>query len=70
MIASKYCKSSGIRLSGRPFDRSVKDPEILKQQRREERDDAKVRNTVKGVFGEGKRFFLWSGTDHDTPSGY
>jgi len=53
----KYCKSLGIRLSGPPLGRPAKDPEVLKQQRREEREDAKVRNAVEGVFGEGKRFY-------------
>lgn len=53
----KYCKSLGIRLSGPPLGRPVKDVELLKQQRAEERADTKIRNRVEAVFGEGKRFY-------------
>lgn len=53
----KHCKSLGIRFSGPPLGRPTKNVELLKQQRLEERADAKIRNTVEAVFGEGKRFY-------------
>ena len=53
----KYCKNLGIRLSGPPLGRPAKDPEVLKKQRRQERDDTKIRNSVEAKFGEGKRFY-------------
>jgi hypothetical protein len=52
-----FCKSLGIRLSGPPLGRPAKDLELLKAQRREERLDAKVRNRVEAIFGEGKRLY-------------
>ena len=53
----RYCSEKGIRLSGPPLGRPTKDPVLLKQQRKEEREDAKIRNCVEGKFGEGKRFY-------------
>lgn len=53
----KYCKFKGIRLSGSLLGRPPKDPKQLKEQQREERSDAGVRNAVEGKFGEGKRYF-------------
>lgn len=53
----KYCKDLGIRLSGPPLGRPAKDPEILKRQRKQEREDTKIRNSVEAKFGEGKRFY-------------
>ncbi len=53
----RYCKEHGIRLSGPPLGRPSKDPEVLRNQRRQERLDAKIRNQVEGKFGEGKRFY-------------
>ena len=52
-----FCKSLGIRLSGPPLGRPAKDIELQRAQRREERLDAKVRNRVEAVFGEGKRVY-------------
>lgn len=52
-----FCKSWGIRLSGPPLGRPAKDPKVLKAQRRAERLDAKIRNQVEAVFGEGKRCY-------------
>lgn len=52
-----FCKSLGIRLSGPPLGRPAKDPDILKDQRREERQDAKIRNQIEAAFGEGKRIY-------------
>lgn len=53
----QFCKKHGIRLSGPPLGRPTKDPEALKQQRKQERADSKIRNSVEGKFGEGKRFY-------------
>jgi len=50
-----FCKPLGIRLSGPPLGRPVKDPDLLKAQKREERQDASIRNSIEAVFGEGKR---------------
>lgn len=52
-----YCKSLGIRLSGPPLGRPTQDPELLKEQKRQERADASIRNAVEGKFGEGKRAY-------------
>lgn len=52
-----YCKEHNIRLSGPPLGRPVKDPELLRQQYHQERQDASLRNAVEGKFGEGKRFY-------------
>jgi transposase, IS5 family len=52
-----FCKSLGIRLSGPPLGRPAKDPDLLKAQRLAERHDAKVRNRIEAVFGEGKRHY-------------
>lgn len=52
-----YCKKYNIRLSGPPLGRPVKDPELLRQQYRQERQDSGIRNAVEGKFGEGKRFY-------------
>jgi len=52
-----FCKSLGIRLSGPPLGRPAKDPDVLKAQRREEKQDAKIRNQIEAAFGEGKRFY-------------
>ncbi|PKM46341.1 MAG: IS5/IS1182 family transposase [Firmicutes bacterium HGW-Firmicutes-8] len=53
----QYCKSRGIRLSGPPLGRPPKDQELLKEQKRQERMDAGIRNAVEGKFGEGKRSY-------------
>ena len=52
-----FCKSWGIRISGPPLGRPTKDADLLRKQKREERADAKIRNRVEAVFGEGKRFY-------------
>lgn len=51
----RYCKVLGIRLSGPPLGRPNSDPEVLKEQHRQERRDTSIRNSVEGKFGEGKR---------------
>lgn len=53
----KYCKSVGIRLCGPPLGRPTKNTELLKKQKKEQRMDAKIRNSVEAVFGEGKRCY-------------
>lgn len=53
----KYCKKHNIRLSGPPLGRPTKDQEILKEQKKQERQDAGIRNSVEGKFGEGKRSY-------------
>lgn len=52
-----YCKKLGIRLSGPPLGRPAKDQELLREQKKQERLDAGIRNAVEGKFGEGKRFY-------------
>lgn len=52
-----YCKEHHIRLSGPPLGRPAKDPELLRQQHRQERQDSSLRNAVEGKFGEGKRIY-------------
>ena len=52
-----YCKKKEIRLSGPPLGRPAKDPEILRNQYRQERQDSGIRNAVEGKFGEAKRFY-------------
>jgi len=44
-----FCKSLGIRLSGPPLGRPSKDAKTLRQHLRDERADARVRNSVEGV---------------------
>lgn len=53
----RYCQKHGIRLSGPPLGRPAKDTSILKEQQKQERQDAGIRNSVEGKFGEGKRFY-------------
>lgn len=52
-----FCKKYNIRLSGPPLGRPAKDSEVLKEQRRQERQDSGIRNSVEGKFGEGKRSY-------------
>ncbi len=53
----KFCKEHGIRISGPPLVRPPKDENLIKEQRRQERKDMSIRNTVERKFGEGKRFY-------------
>ena len=53
----RFCKKHNICLSGPPLGRPSKDPKVLKEQRKQEREDTKIRNGVEGKFGEGKRFY-------------
>jgi hypothetical protein len=52
-----YCKKHNIKLSGPPLGRPAKDPDVLREQKKQERLDAGIRNAVEGKFGEGKRFY-------------
>jgi IS5 family transposase len=53
----RFCNENDIRLSGPPLGRPPKDQEVLKEQLKQERADAGIRNAVEGKFGEGKRFY-------------
>ncbi|AFV02701.1 putative transposase [Dehalobacter sp. DCA] len=44
-------------MSGPPLGRPAKDQELLREQKKQERLDAGIRNAVEGKFGEGKRFY-------------
>ena len=48
-----YCKEKGIRMSGKPLGRPPKN--ISKEQKKQAREDEKIRNRIEGKFGEGKR---------------
>ncbi len=41
-----FCKKHSIRLSGPPLGRPTKDPELLKEQKRQERQDTGIRNAL------------------------
>jgi len=49
-----YCKGLGIRLSGPALGRPA---ELTKEEKRQIREDSRVRNSVEGKFGQGKRRF-------------
>lgn len=51
----RYCKLHGIRISGPALGRPPKEKEILKQQKRQIREDEAARIPVEGKFGNGKR---------------
>jgi hypothetical protein len=51
----QFCKSHHIRLSGPKLGRPKR--EENKKQRRIERLDSKIRNSIEGKFGEGKRCY-------------
>ena len=48
-----YCKEKGIRMSGKPLGRPPKN--ISKAQKKQAREDEKIRSRIEGKFGEGKR---------------
>ena len=50
-----WCKERGIRLSGPPLGRPPKN--VSKEQKRQEREDERIRNEIEGKFGQGKRRF-------------
>lgn len=49
----KYCKEKGIRMSGPKLGRPGKN--ISQEEKKQAREDEKIRNRVEGKFGEGKR---------------
>ena len=49
----RYCKEKGIRISGPPLGRPPKN--VSKEQKKQAREDEKIRNRIEGKFGEGKR---------------
>ena len=51
----QFCKEHGIRLSGPKLGRPSK--QTNKRQRRLELHDEKIRNSIEGKFGEGKRCY-------------
>jgi hypothetical protein len=53
----RYCKTKGIRLSGPPLGRPSEEAELLKEQKKLQRQDEIDRNAVEGKFGQGKRRF-------------
>ena len=53
----RFCKKHGIRLSGPPLGRPTEDTELLKEQKKLQRQDECDRNAVEGKFGQGKRRF-------------
>jgi hypothetical protein len=49
----KYCQKKGIRMSGPPLGRPKKN--VSKEEKKQAREDEKIRNRIEGKFGEGKR---------------
>jgi transposase, IS5 family len=52
-----YCKTNGIRLSGKPLGRPPKDETFKAQRKKQERLDVAIRNAIEGKFGQGKRAY-------------
>lgn len=48
-----YCKEKGIRMSGKPLGRPPQN--VSPEQKKQAREDEKIRNRIEGKFGEGKR---------------
>lgn len=53
----RYRKKRGNRFSGPQLGRLNNDPEILKEQQRQERRDTSIKNSIEGKYGEGKRYY-------------
>ena len=53
----RYCKTKGVRLSGPPLGRPSDETELLKEQKKLQRQDELDRIAVEGKFGQGKRRF-------------
>lgn len=49
----KYCQEKGIRMSGPPLGRPKKN--MSSEEKKQAREDEKIRNRIEGKFGEGKR---------------
>lgn len=52
-----WCKAHGIRLSGPPLGRPMKDPSVQDELKQQARQDEKVRVWIEGKFGQAKRRF-------------
>lgn len=50
-----WCKERGIRISGYPLGRPSSN--ITKEQKKQAADDEKIRSSIEGKFGQGKRRF-------------
>ena len=50
-----WCKERGIRISGPPLGRPSSN--ITKEQKKQAADDEKIRSSIEGKFGQGKRRF-------------
>lgn len=50
-----WCKERGIRISGSPLGRPPAN--ISKQKKKQALEDEKIRNSIEGKFGQGKRRF-------------
>ncbi len=49
----RSCQEKGIRMSGKALGRPRKN--VSKEQKKQAREDEKIRNRIEGKFGEGKR---------------
>lgn len=56
----RFCKQFGIRLSGPMLGRPCKDEDVVKEQKKRQRQDELDRIAVEGKFGQGKRRFSLS----------
>ncbi|MFM6156035.1 MAG: transposase, partial [Sphaerospermopsis kisseleviana] len=50
-----WCKERGIRISGSPLGRPPKN--VSKETKKQAIDDERIRNSIEGKFGQGKRRF-------------
>ncbi len=50
-----WCKERGIRISGPPLGRPSKN--VSKETKKQAREDERIRNSIEGKFGQGKRRF-------------
>jgi len=53
----RFCKEHGIRISGSPLGKPIKEAEQLKAQRKLQHQDELDRIAIEGKFGQGKRRF-------------
>lgn len=53
-----WCKERGIRISGTPLGRPPKN--VSPQKKKQAREDERIRNSIEGKFGQGKRRFSLS----------
>jgi hypothetical protein len=50
-----WCKERGIRISGPPLGRPLKN--VSKETKKQAQEDERIRNSIEGKFGQGKRRF-------------